>query len=257
MRFVLRARACGRAEGGVEVGARDSPGERQVAPVVVGARTGRHGRRRRAEARRRRRLVDAVDADEGAALDMVRVQGRFARREHRREARIAAFEQRTPLGARATGKDLCQAAAQIGPAAAVVEVGQAFGRHAGRSETFDQSAAELGLDRRDRDVLAVGTSVDVVERRARVEQIGAARAVVQAGGHEPEEGRHQRRRAVDHRRVDDLAATALLRAQQGADDAECEQQRAAGVVAEEIERRRRRRARRGRSRAARRRGRCS
>ena len=62
--------------------------------------------RRATEARRRRRLPYTVDLDECLAHAVVRMVGRLLHRQHRREARIAAFQQRAPFIARAGAEAL-------------------------------------------------------------------------------------------------------------------------------------------------------
>ncbi len=56
----------------------------------------------------------------------------------------------------------------------------------------------------------------------------------------PKKPRHQRCRAVDHRRVDDLAPARALRLENGADHAEGQVQRAAAEIADQVQRRGRR-----------------
>ena len=75
----------------------------------------------------------------------------------------------------------------------------------GQPELLDQLGVELRLERADRDELAVGRLVRVVEGRARVEHVPAQMLLVErTQGPQAPRHRHERGAAVDHRRVDDL-----------------------------------------------------
>src|SRR5262245_22227700 len=78
-----------------------SPLRQQGRSALTALRRGAtDGARRTREARRRRRLDNPVDFDEGVARPVVAVQGRFTKRQHRCEARVVLFENLTPLVAR-------------------------------------------------------------------------------------------------------------------------------------------------------------
>ena len=96
---------------------------------------------------------------------------------------------------------------------------------------------ELGLDRAERDVLAVGALVHVVEVGAGVEQIGARPVFVEDADllHRPEHA-HQRRRAVDHGRVDDLTLAAALGFQERTHHPVREEHASPAEVADHVER---------------------
>ena len=79
----------------------------------------------------------------------------------------------------------------------------------------------------------------------------------EAGVHERVGHRHQRRRTVDHRRVDDLTLPARARREHRGEDAEDQEQRTPAEVPDEIERRHWAIALRDRSARARPRPRCS
>ena len=107
-------------------------------------------------------------------------------------------------------------------------------------QALQQLGVELRLDRADRDELAVARRIGVVPGCARVEPVGTACFAPLARGEEAGEHRRQQRGAVDHRRIDDLAAAAPARLDQAAGDAERQEHAAAAEVADEIERRHRR-----------------
>jgi hypothetical protein len=162
---------------------------------------------------------------------------RVERREHRREAGVAALEQFAPLRPRARLEDRGQAGLALAPACRVIEVEGVDAQ----AQTLQQDLTELQLDRRDRHVLAVGAAEHLVVRRPRIQQVGAARPGVHAAAEHAVQRGHQHRRAVNHRRIDNLPGTAALRVPQGREHAEREQQTAAAEVADQVQRRRRRR----------------
>jgi hypothetical protein len=108
-----------------------------------------------------------------------------------------------------------------------------------QARLLQQLRVELRLDRADRDVLAVPGLVHVVEMRTGVQHVGAAFGLPPAALQRPVEDRHERRRSVHHRGVDDLAATRLRALDQRARDAEGQQHPAAAEVADQVERRHR------------------
>ena len=181
--------------------------------------------------------VSAVDLDERRPGDVVRVVGGLAHREHRGEAHVGVLHQRAPLVAGLGGEHVGDPGLQRRPATLVHLPGELL--VAIEAGDAHQLGVELRLDRADRDVLAVGAAVDVVEVRAGVEQVGAALLAPDPGLRHRPEHRHQRRRAVDHRGVDDLPLAAALRLEQGADHAVGEEHAAAAEVADEVQRRHR------------------
>ena len=106
-------------------------------------------------------------------------------------------------------------------------------------EQPEELRVELRLQTADRDRAAVGGRVDVVEGRTTVEQVRSPLARPEARVEEAEGHRHQERRAVGHRRVDDLATSGGACLEHGADDAEGEHHAPAAEVADQVERRHR------------------
>ena len=162
-------------------------------------------RRRAAEARRRRRLLDAVDAHEAAALDVVRVARRL------RPATAPARSRRRCLRAARTTARCVRVGEDRGePAAAARASGR--GRRSRAAPSTSTPAAASRSSRTRRNLPSIGATetyspsaqrVDVVERRARVEQVGAARPVVQAGrrpGRRTASSATRRRRSSPRRR---------------------------------------------------------
>jgi hypothetical protein len=214
---------------------RHTPVEQHLAGVLagVGRRPGHLGSGP-TEARRRRGLAGAGHVDERLASDVVRVFGRLGHGEDRGEAHVRALHQRTPLVPGLAVEELLQATLEHGP-----QVGIHLQRELGvvrQPGQAQQLGVELGLDGPDRDVVAVGAPVDVVEVGAGVEQVLAPARLVEEPGllHAPEH-RHHHRAAVDHRRVDDLSLTAAGRLQQTAHDAERQQHPAAAEVADHVQ----------------------
>ncbi len=220
---------------------KDAGGEQVIdflcgnAPVDErGARSGaRRPRRRRnaggraLEARGGARLHDAVDFDERAAGDVVRMKRRFRHGEDRREAGVGSFEQRAPVVPRAGLEQDFEFLLERRPVVGRVS----------EAEPLEQHPAEFVLDRRDGDEAAVRAFVRVVDRRAGIEQIFAPLQAVQPGGVKAIKQRHQRRGALGHGGVDDLAPAGALSLDHGAGHAEGEVERAAAEIRGEVERR--------------------
>jgi hypothetical protein len=121
--------------------------------------------------------------DEDSARLEVRVLA--GQRQDRRNARVGAVEDLGPLGLGLAREGVGELIAKLGPGAHVVPVGW------GDAEELDQLVVELGLDRPDAHVLAVGGLVHVVERRAGVEQVGAALLLPHATRERTEQHRGQ------------------------------------------------------------------
>ena len=100
----------------------------------------------------------------------------------------------------------------------------------------DEFDIELRLDRPDRHELAVAALVGVVERGAAVEEVDPALVLPHPGAVHRIEHRHERGRAVDHGRVDDLSATGHRARVQGREDPEQEIHGAAAEVCEDVDR---------------------
>src|ERR1700730_5953767 len=99
-----------------------------------------------AEARRRSRLHDALDLDEGAALLVVRMVGRFGHAEDGCEADVAALHDLAPF-VTGFGFEKCRKFfLEVGPRLAIH-----LPRHllAFESRPFEQFGVELGLNRTD------------------------------------------------------------------------------------------------------------
>ena len=168
---------------------------------------------RAAEARRGRRLHDAVELDERArgatlcgccgasASDSTGAkQTSVPSMISHHSSRVFVLEDRREPLLHAPATASCRAATA--------------GRSPSRPVSCEQLGVELRLDRADRHVLAVGRLVDVVEVGAGVEQVRAP--LVLPDAHRPEgvEHRHEAGGAVDHGRVDHLALARALRLEQ-------------------------------------------
>src|SRR6266508_4596181 len=175
---------------------------------------------------------------EDAALAVVRVLRCLGGGEDRGEAGVAPVGQRGPLVAAAPADRRGDPLAQLGPALAVELGGQVL--LAVEAEQRQQLPVELGFQRADGDVAAVGGLVHAVEGGAAVEQVDAALPAPQPEPGELVDHGGEQRAAVEDGRVDHLAAAGAAGLQQGAGDAEGEQHAAAAEVAEQVERRQRR-----------------
>src|SRR5579875_1770485 len=171
----------------------------------VGSRLPRRSRLvgdRAGKPRGRPRLQPAVGLVEGVALGDMRLGLHLAERQHRCHAGIGIGEHFGPVVAVLRGEHLGEPGPQLGPAGAVVLAGQVGGVQA---EALEQFGVELRLDGADRDIAAVGAFVGVVVRGAGVQHVGAALVGPHSQRAHPPHHLDQHRRAVDHRRVDDLA----------------------------------------------------
>jgi hypothetical protein len=164
------------------------------------------------------------------------VARRFVKGQHRRETGVAAFEQRTPFVTRAGKHQGLDGLAHLGPEPAVV---LALDETRVQADEYRQFGKKLRLQRAQRDVQAVGRLVGVVERRAAVEQVVAARPAPLAAGLQAIEDRGQRGAAVHHGGVDHLAAAGTLALEECSHDAKGQVERSAAVVANQVERRHR------------------
>ena len=181
-------------------------------------------------------LLDAVDVDQRPARREVRVVARLGEGQHRRGAGVGADEQLRPFvagaGLEAVGEDLAQRFLAGG-----VELGGQVGGV--ELEDPQQFGVELRFDRADREELAVGGLVGVVERLAGVEQVRAALVGPQALPTEAPDHVRERERAVDHGGVDHLPLPRRLAFHEGGEDPEHEEHRAAAEVADHVQRRHR------------------
>lgn len=166
---------------------------------------------------------------------------RLGQRQHRRHAGVLALEQRHPLVAVAGLEARAQLGLQRRPG--VVAHRRRHRRIAGRQvarrvqpHAFDESAVELRLDRRHRQMPTVAAFVDVVVVRAAAEQLAAGAVIEQSMLAVAEEHRHERQRTVDHGRIDHLAQARAPRLQQCAGDAVGHQQAAATEITDDVER---------------------
>ena len=220
----------------VDVG--DAPSVQGVPGVL--ARSGRRRRqrgRRAREARRRRRLHDTRRARRtcrgrrgagGAAPPSSDSTGA--------DAGVGALEHLHPL-ARVRDANTLGEHGAAAAASARGRRGRGRSGSSARPSRSQQLGVELRLQRADREVPAVGGLVDVVERRAAVEQVDAAAVLPQTGRRAGRGPSSPGGGAVDDGRVDHLAAAAALapRSTRG-EHADDEVQRAAAEVADQVER---------------------
>src|SRR4029077_7936998 len=106
----------------------------------------------------------------GGARPAVLVRTRFGPAENRSEARVRALEHAAPLVARLALERLHEAAAHLRPARALV-----LRRQVAETQARAKLGKKLVFDGADRHVFAVRGLVDVVPRRAAVEDVFAAR----------------------------------------------------------------------------------
>ena len=227
-----------RSTGARRSGLRDTPQSARTSSVCWPAWGGgrAHLARGATEAWRRTGLHDAGHLDERAAVLVVRVLRRLGERQHGREADVGALHDLAPLVAGLLLEDRGQPLLERRPLRPVVLPRQVLTVEAG---VLQQLGVELRLDRTDRDVLAVGGLVRVVEVGARVEHVRAPCVLPDAHRDERVEHRGEQGRAVDHRGVDHLALTGAAGLEQRGADAEGEQHRPAAEVADHVERRHR------------------
>ena len=107
----------------------------------------------------------------------------------------------------------------------------------GEPEDVERGQEEPLLDRAHGDPPAVRAGVGVVVGGAGVEQVRAPVEAPHALRTEPLDEPHDRRRGVEDVGVDDLAASARPRLQEGADDAEGHRRRSPAEVTDEVDRR--------------------
>ena len=152
----------------------------------------RQGAGRPGEAWRRGRLDDPVGLDPGPARPEVWVVGGLPVGQDGCDARVRALEDGGPLVPAAGGEDLGEPAPQLRPLARVAPVRQRWRRGVVETEPPDELAQKRSSSGTDRQPLAVARRVDVVEGRAAVEQVGAARLGPEAAVDEPDEEGGQR-----------------------------------------------------------------
>src|SRR5262249_8033756 len=160
-------------------------------------------------------LLHLTNLHERLARAVVRVRARLGKRQHRREAGVRALEYRAPLGTGLFSELFSKKLAQLGPARALVLSGNSL---APEAQAGNEILEELRLDGTDRDVLAVLRLVDVVPRRAGVQDIHAALLRPAFRREKTGEHRREQRRAFDHRGIDHLALSGTAGLQQRAGD---------------------------------------
>ena len=178
-------------------------GEKEIAyarPVAAAAKQGRPA----CELRRRARLSYAIDLDEIAAGDVMRMLRRLGHAQYRREAGVAAFHERTAFRP-AHGHDLSgDCGAQAGPLLAIVLALRQLGRH---EPAPDSSAKNCGSMRPAATCSPTPGLIDVIEGRAGIEVVLAAPVAPAARRPIAIDRGHQRGRAIDHGGIDDLTPT--------------------------------------------------
>src|SRR5690625_914990 len=101
----------------------------------------------------------------------MRMRGRFAHGQYRRETHVSAFQLRAPLVSRLAPEGIRQRTAHFRPLSRIV---LAVGKLSRQTESFDQLAKERRLQRSDGDVPTIAGLVCVIEGRTAVEPVGAA-----------------------------------------------------------------------------------
>jgi HIP---CoA ligase len=221
----------------VDVVLPESPvGERLVGLLTGRGRGSEISGRGTAEARPGRGLDDAAPLDEGLPGLVMRMQVRLGQREHRRDAGIRRREDLGPLIARPgpeQGRQPLLHRRPVGRIGPVAELGLLD------AQVLEHLLPERLLERADGHVPAVERLVDLVEGRAGIADVRARPVLPSSLGQHAVQHHGQRRRPVDHRRVDDLALPRGARLQQGAHQAECQEQPSAAHVADQVDRRNR------------------
>ena len=180
------------------------------------------------ESRRRRRLSLAVDRDEHATLEVVRVDSGLVEIKYRCKTDIGAFKQGGPFIAGLARHSCGHPRLQGRPVLARV-LAQRIDLI--QAQSAQQFGIKLRLDRAQADRLAIGTGKNLVEGRTVEEEI-LGRVVLPITDaahlvHQPRQGRY----AVDHRRVDHLTQTRAARFMDCAHQPEEQKHRAAAHIA--------------------------
>src|SRR5579872_109020 len=189
-------------------------------------------------------LGGAVAVDEGLSRRHVGMSRGFREGEYRREADIAAFHDAAPFLAGLGLEYVRQFLPQRRPSGALHLGVERLIRQAGE---LPKQRVELRFDRSDGNEMATGASIDAVKMRPPIEEIAFTVLGPAAGRGKIEKHRHQRGRAVAHRRIHHLTLAGFARLQQSGEDTNHEIKRAAAEIADQIQRRHRpfRRADRG------------
>ncbi len=106
----------------------------------------------------------------------------------------------------------------------------------GQLRLLAQQRVELRFDRADRDVLAVGAFIGVIEMRAGIEQVDPALVAPLAVGEESIGHRREHGRTIGHRAIDHLALAGAARREDAGDHAERHEHAAAAEIAHRIDR---------------------
>ena len=162
------------------------------------------------------------------------VVGCLLERKDRGEAHVRPLHDLAPLRPGLLLEDAGDALLEGRPLGPVHLMGQFFPVEAGEAEKL---GVELRFDGADRDVLAVGGLVSVVEVGAAIDDVGALLEVPEAHGPQAVDHGHENGGPVDHGGVDHLTLPGGLRFQEAADDAEGHEHAAAAEVAHHVDRR--------------------
>ena len=161
-------------------------------------------------------------------LDVVRVPRGLGQLEHRGEAGVGALEQLAPLFERSGLEDRRQLRLAGRPGRRIGSVGPAA--RGPRPRMSSKRGVELRLATGNRHVALIGSLVDVVERRAEVEDVRAVDIGPQPFGPHPVEQRGEQRDTVHHCDVDHLALPRGRPLEQRPEDADRQQHAATAEV---------------------------
>ncbi len=154
-----------------DLGCGESPIEQHRLGMFAGRRWRPLNRgRRTAQTRRRCGLNHSVHLYKGVAGLIVRVERRLIHVQHRRNTGIGALQQSAPIVTGLRAKDGRQLFPLLRPLFWIVLIGQ---RRIVCAQLFKQQRIEVGLDRANGHMFAVGAGIGAIERCAAVEQIGA------------------------------------------------------------------------------------
>ncbi|EED99760.1 hypothetical protein BURMUCGD1_1782 [Burkholderia multivorans CGD1] len=192
--------------------------------------------RRATEARRRCRLLHAVEIDKNAAPGHMFMVSRFLQRKHRAHAGIRLVERVRPFVPRSLPERLCKHIANGVPASTICSRRKRVRRYV---QAGQQLAPERLLNRAYRNIPAVGGLIGRVPWRAPIERVLAAPVRPASLCVEAAEERHQRGRAVHHGGINDLPLAAIARFEHSTQHAEREKHRPTAIVADKVQRRNR------------------